>query len=69
MWIMMSDCFLSIVRKDCSPGQLLVRARREGDIEKVFGRPIEVERETSTLITFSGLASPRRRLPRSCAAR
>ena len=52
MWIMMSDCFLSIVRKDCSPGQLLVRARREGDIEKVFGRPIEVERDLNADYLF-----------------
>ena len=48
----MSDCFLSIVRKDCSPGQLLVRARREGDIEKVFGRPIEVERDLNADYLF-----------------
>ena len=52
MWIMMSDCFLSIVRKDCWPGQLLVRARREGDIEKVFGRPIEVERDLNADYLF-----------------
>jgi hypothetical protein len=36
MWIMLSDCFLSIVSKDCGPAELLVRARRAGDIEKVF---------------------------------
>ena len=36
MWIMHSDCFLSIVSKDCGPTELLVRARRNGDIEKVF---------------------------------
>ena len=36
MWIMHSDCFLSIVSKDCGPAELLVRARRNGDIEKVF---------------------------------
>jgi hypothetical protein len=35
----------SIVRKDCAPGQLLVRARREGDIERVFGRHVIVERD------------------------
>lgn len=38
MWVFMSDSFLSIVadstvsKSDC----LLVRARREGDIERVF---------------------------------
>jgi hypothetical protein len=36
MWLMFSDCFLSVVSKDCGPAELLVRARREGDIEKVF---------------------------------
>ena len=36
MWLMLSDCFLSVVRKDCKPDELLVRARRNGDIEKVF---------------------------------
>lgn len=36
MWICMYDAFLSIVQKDCEPHELLVRARREGDIEKVF---------------------------------
>jgi hypothetical protein len=43
MWIMLSDAFFSIVRKDVSPGQLLVRARRPGDIEKVFGRHVRVD--------------------------
>lgn len=36
MWIMLNNAFLSIVSKDCGPGELLVRARREGDIERVF---------------------------------
>lgn len=36
MWIMMSDCFFSIVHKDCAEDELLVRARRPGDIERVF---------------------------------
>lgn len=36
MWIMMYDCFFSIVSKDCKPDELLVRARRPGDIEKVW---------------------------------
>jgi hypothetical protein len=36
MWIMFSDCFLSIVSKDCQPNELVVRARRPGDIEQVF---------------------------------
>jgi len=36
MWIMMNNSFLSIVSKDCGPAELLVRARRAGDIERVF---------------------------------
>ena len=36
MWIMMNNCFFSIVKKDCADDELLVRARREGDIESVF---------------------------------
>jgi hypothetical protein len=36
MWICLYDCFLSIVNKDCGPDELLVRARRNGDIEKIF---------------------------------
>lgn len=36
MWIMLSNCFFSIVHKDCDKDELLVRARRPGDIEKVF---------------------------------
>jgi hypothetical protein len=47
MWIMHSDCFLSIVSKDCGPTELLVRARRNGDIEKVFPSA-KVVRSTGT---------------------
>lgn len=36
MWIMLNDAFFSIVAKDCSREELMVRARRPGDIEKVF---------------------------------
>lgn len=36
MWIFLHDCFLSIVDKDCGDDELMVRARREGDIEKLF---------------------------------
>lgn len=37
MWLMLKDAFFSIVKKDCGPNEVLVRARRPGDIEKVFG--------------------------------
>jgi hypothetical protein len=36
MWVCISDAFLSIVHKDCNPDELLVRARREGDIQKLI---------------------------------
>ena len=37
MWIFLTDSFLSIVDKgDQTHGTLLVRARRSGDIERVF---------------------------------
>jgi hypothetical protein len=36
MWFMLNDCFLSIVNKDCARDELMVRARRPGDIEKLF---------------------------------
>ena len=43
MWLCMNDAFLSIVDKDCEPDELLVRARRDGDIERVFpGAKVEV---------------------------
>lgn len=44
MWICGNDFFLSVVHKDCPEGSLLVRARRSGDIEKVFGRRTKVTR-------------------------
>src|SRR6266446_9194294 len=37
MWIVTNNSYLSIVHKaPCGPAELLVRARRAGDIEKVF---------------------------------
>lgn len=36
MWLCLPDAFLSIVHKDCEADELLVRARRQGDIQKVF---------------------------------
>ena len=36
MWICLTNAFLSIVSKDCKPDELMVRARRPGDIERVF---------------------------------
>jgi hypothetical protein len=36
VWLCLNDAFLSIVSKDCARDELLVRARRKGDIEKIF---------------------------------
>lgn len=36
MWICGNDFFLSLVSKDCADDELMVRARRPGDIEKLF---------------------------------
>lgn len=38
MWVCLNDAFLSIVKKDCARDELLVRARRKGDIERIFPR-------------------------------
>ena len=43
MWIITKDAFLSIVDKNCGPDELLVRARRPGDIEKLFPHAKVVE--------------------------
>lgn len=37
MWISLSDAFVSIVSDPTDQNLLLVRARRKGDIERVFG--------------------------------
>lgn len=59
MWIMLNDAFFSIVAKDAPDGSLLVRARRRGDIEKVFGRRIKVDEDDRGDYLF------RARIPRS----
>lgn len=51
MWVMLSDAFLSIVNKDCARDELLVRARRPGDIEKIFPQA-KVTRDTRTDYLF-----------------
>lgn len=47
MWLCLNDAFLSIVHKDCGRNELMVRARREGDIERIFPRA-NVSRSTDT---------------------
>lgn len=51
MWIMLNDAFFSIVHKDCGRDELLVRARRKGDIEKVFPG-VKVLKTTNTDYLF-----------------
>jgi hypothetical protein len=36
MWLCLSESFISIVHNHCAEDELLVRARRKGDIEKIF---------------------------------
>lgn len=43
MWVCISDAFLSIVHKDCAADELLVRARRQGDIKKLIPDAKEVK--------------------------
>jgi hypothetical protein len=47
MWICLNNGFLSVVQKDCAANELLVRARRAGDIEKCFP-DAKVTRTTKT---------------------
>ena len=58
MWIMTNNSYLSIVSKDCGPAELLVRARRAGDIEKVFPNA-KVTRQTGSDY-LSGSSATRR---------
>ncbi len=52
-WFCFNDSFISIVSKaPAKDGELLVRARRPGDIEKVFGRRTKVVRLTDSDYLF-----------------
>jgi hypothetical protein len=51
MWICLNDAFLSIVHKECGPDELLVRARRPGDIERIFPHA-QVESRSGTDYQF-----------------
>jgi hypothetical protein len=42
MWLCLNNAFLSIVANPADAATLLVRARRKGDIEAVFGENVEV---------------------------
>lgn len=51
MWVCLNSSFLSIVHKECKPDELLVRARRKGDIESVFPG-VKVTNSTHTDYAF-----------------
>lgn len=51
MWLILSDCFFSIVDKDCARDEVLVRARRSGDIEKLWPGA-KVDRDAGTDYLF-----------------
>jgi len=42
MWVMLNDAFLSIVQVKGDPETLMVRARRPGDLERVFGADVQI---------------------------
>lgn len=53
MWICLNDAFFSIVSKDCKPSELLVRARRGGDLEKVFNDEVLLETHKLQPVTIT----------------
>jgi hypothetical protein len=64
--IMTNNSYLSIVSKDCGPAELLVRARRAGDIEKVFPNA-KVTRQTDSDYLYRAIL-PRNVVKQSLAA-
>jgi hypothetical protein len=42
MWLLANDSFLSVIASDKDSNLLVVRARRTGDLEQVFGNDIDV---------------------------
>jgi hypothetical protein len=56
MWLCLRDGFLSIVAKDCADDELLVRARRAGDIEKVWP-DAKVTKSTTTDYLYRAIVS------------
>jgi hypothetical protein len=66
MWIMTNDGYLSIVSKDCGPAELLVRARRAGDIERVFPNA-KVTRSTNSDYLYRAVL-PRNEVKQAVAA-
>ena len=56
MWLCLRNSFLSIVAKDCAANELLIRARRRGDIEKCF-RDANVIESGATDYRFRAIVS------------
>ena len=55
MWICLNNAFLSIVEPEHGSDDLLVRARRPGDIEAVFGKDYKVEKRPERDYLFRAL--------------
>ena len=56
MWICLSESFLSIVDASNEPGTLLVRSRRQGDIEAVFPNAKVVQTPGRDYLFRAGIA-------------
>ena len=67
MWICLNNAFLSIVAKECGPDELLVRARRPGDIERVFPAA-KVTSRTGTDYQFRAVVSRQEVASAMCSA-
>jgi hypothetical protein len=67
MWIFMSESFLSVVEHDADDNLLLVRARFEGDIDRVFPEADVAETPTSDYRYRAAL--PRERVAEAIAGR
>lgn len=77
MWICLNDAFFSAVKKDCKADEVMIRARREGDLEKVFNdevllsthglKPVKVTRYTKSDYLFRA-AVPKEHLKLALAA-
>lgn len=64
MWIFLNDAFVSIVMDENRGANLLVRARRQGDLEAFLGADSSVTRLCPIVITSKGDYRYRISLPR-----
>ncbi|CAE6713794.1 hypothetical protein [Paraburkholderia haematera] len=42
MWLLFNDSFISVIASDRDPNLLVVRARRTGDLQQIFGADVPV---------------------------